>query len=160
MPKSWLQSEHILRRFTNHDAPKFATTYVGLLTAMPTASNPTGWVEWREAENTPIDRIRVFSTDPSDGTPYWSPPASEGDTYETHNVGGVQWTSDDTEALLDGSQLVLGAGVFTSSSTSYTDGVPEALGDLIYWNTFTNSLTVTQDESVTFLTGKIKVTES
>ena len=159
MPKSWLQSEHVLRRFTNHDAPKFATTYVGLLTATPTASNPTGWVEWREAENTPIDRIRVFSTDPSDGTPYWSPPASEGDTYETHNINGLSWSSSDTATLLDDSQVILGAGVFTTASTSYTAGVPDSLSDLIYWNTFTSSKTVSEQEAVVFLTGGIKITE-
>ena len=159
MPKSWLQSELILRRFTNADASIFTETWVGLLTTMPTASNPTGWVEWREAEDTPIVRKRVYQT--ADATePMWTPPASEDNTYETHNSSGVTWSASDVATLLTGSQTILGVGVFITSSTSYSSGVPTSLVDLIYWNTLTNNLTVTQDESVTFLTGKIKVTES
>jgi len=159
MGKSHGQSNAVLLRFVGTTAPAISTTYVGLLTTMPTANDPVGWVEWREAENTPIDRIRIYQ-DSDDGTPSWSDPAIEGNTYETHNVGGTQWGGTDLAILLDGSQLVVGAGVFTTASTTYTDGVPDTLNHLIYWNTFANSLTVTQGESVTFLTGKIKVTES
>jgi len=161
MSKSWLQSQIVLRRFTNNVAPIIPETWVGLLTVMPTASNPTGWVEWREAENTPIDRIRIFQGDEEPLIPpYWSNPESEGNTYETHNVGGVRWSSVQTTPLATGSQTIVGVGIFTSESTTYSDGEPENLTQLIYWNTLTNSLTVTQGESVTFLTGKIKVTES
>lgn len=163
MTKSWLQSELVLRRFTIAAAPIFTETYIGLLTSIPTASNPVGWVEWFASTNTPVNRIRVFQTDPvsgdPDGEPHWSTPESEGDTYETHNVNGVRWSDADTNPLLDGSETIVGVGVFTSSSTTYTDGIPTSPNDLIYWNTLTTNLTATQGESVVFLDGKIKVTE-
>ena len=159
MTKSWLQSELVLRRFTIAAAPIFTETYIGLLTSIPTASNPVGWVEWFASTDTPVNRIRVFQTDPEDGTPYWSTPESEGDTYETHNVNGVRWSDADTNPLLDGSETIVGVGVFTSSSTTYTDGIPNLPNDLIYWNTLTTNLTATQGEAVVFLDGKIKVTE-
>lgn len=159
MTKSWLQSELVLRRFTIAAAPIFTATYIGLLTSIPTASNPVGWVEWFASTDTPVNRIRVFQTDPEDGTPYWSTPESEGDTYETHNVNGVRWSTADTNPLLDGSETIVGVGVFTSSSTTYSEGIPTSLNDLIYWNTLTTNLTATQGESVVFLDGKIKVTE-
>ena len=159
MPKSWSQSEIILRRFTTADASILAETWVSLLTIMPTTSNPTGWVEWRSAADTPIVRQRVYQT--ADATePMWTPPASEDNTYETHNSSGVTWSTSDTATLLTGSQTILGVGVFITSSTSYSSGVPTSLVDLIYWNTLTTNLAVAQGESVTFLTGKIKVTES
>jgi hypothetical protein len=61
--------------------------------------------------------------------------------------------------LLDGSQTVLGVGVFTTVSTTYSSGVPTDLTDLIYWQELPSSLTFTNDEAVVFLDGNLKVTE-
>ena len=159
MSKSHGQSNAVLLRLTGTPAPAISTTYVSLLTIMPTASNPTGWVEWRESTNVPIIRKRIYQIS-DDTEPMWTLPAEEDNTFETHNSSGVTWSLSDTATLITGVEVILGVGVFTSESTTYSDGTPDSLTQLIYWNTLTTSLAVTQGESVTFLTGKIKVTES
>ena len=158
MPKSHAQSDTILRRFTGSAASAISSTYVNLLTTLPTFSNPTGWVEWRSATNTPLARIRVFSSS-SDGSPYWSDPFIDENLKYIKNVGTVVWSTTDTDVLLDDSQTVVGVGVFTTVSTAYTDGVPQSLNDLVYWQELPSSLTFTNQEAVTFLDGNLKVTE-
>ena len=157
MPKSHGQSDTILRRFTGGTATPFASTYVNLLTAVPTVSTPTGWVEWRSATNTPIDR-KVVNND-SSTQPYWSDPFINQNQKYIKNTGSISWTSSDTTTLLDGSQTVVGVGVFTSASTSYTSGIPDVLTDLVYWTELPNNLTFVNNEAVLFLDGDLKVTE-
>lgn len=159
MPKSHAQSDTILRRFIGSAASPFSATYVNLLTAAPTASNPTGWVEWRSATNTPIVRKRVFNSTQTDGSPYWSDPFIDSNLKYIKNTNAIQWDTLDTTTLLDASQTVVGVGVFTSASTSYASGVPDVLTDLVYWTELPNSLTFTNTEAVVFLDGDFKVTE-
>ena len=157
MPKSHAQSDTILRRFTGGTATPLTTTYVNLLTTMPTFSNPTGWVEWRSATDTPIVR-KVVNIDGAT-EPYWSEPFVDSNLKYIKNIGLVIWSDTETQTLLDGSQTVLGVGVFTTASTTYSSGVPTDLTDLIYWQELPSSLTFTNEEAVVFLDGNLKVTE-
>jgi len=158
MPKSHAQSDTILRRFIGSAASPIATTYVNLLTTMPTSSNPTGWVEWRSATDTPIDRIRIHGSS-SSGSPYWSEPFVDSNLKYIKNIGLVIWSDTETQTLLDGSQTAVGVGVFTTASTTYSSGVPTDLTDLIYWQELPSSLTFINEEAVVFLDGNLKVTE-
>lgn len=158
MPKSHAQSDTILRRFMGTAASSITATYVNLLTAVPTGSEPTGWVEWRSATDTAIVRKRIYAVS-SDGSPYWQGPTVDGDAKKITNSAGVEWGGSDVATLLDDSQLIVGVGVFTTSSTTYSSGAPNSLADLIYWNTLTNNITASENGTVVFLAGDIKVTE-
>lgn len=161
MPKSHGQSDTILRRFMGGTATPLTTTYVNLLTTLPTFSNPTGWVEWRSATDTPIVR-KVVNVDGAT-QPYWSEPFIDGNKKYVDNVGLINWTAAvDVATLLDGTQTILGVGVFDTLSCTYSGGVPEnqaALDQLIYWEELPNNLIVSNGEAVVFLDGNLKVTE-
>ena len=162
MPKSHAQSDTILRRFIGVTASSFPATYVNLLTAAPTASNPTGWVEWRSETNTPIVRKQVFNSLQTDGSPYWSDPFIDSNLKYIKNTNAISWASSDTTTLLDASQTVVGVGVFTTVETQYgnnASGTPDVLTDLVYWTELPNSLTFVNNEAVLFLDGDLKVTE-
>jgi len=150
MGKSHGESDKFLRRFTGSPVPIISETWVALLTVMPTSSSPTGYQEWRETDTVIIVRKRVYPEIQVDTSlTYWSLPAVDGSAKEIHNVNGVRWSTSETTTLLDGSETILGVGIFGSSTGS----------DLLYWNEITTTLTVSQGEAVVFLDGKIKVTE-
>jgi len=157
MPKSHAQSDTILRRFTGSTAPSIPTTYVNLLTTLPTSSNPTGWVEWRESENAIIVRKQVYTDGAT--SPYWNDPEVQGDAKIVDNNGGISWSTTDLGTLLDGAQVLKGVGVFTTATTSYTNGEPGSLADLIYWAPLSSDMNITSGESVVFLDGSIQITE-
>ena len=169
--KSQTVSTAALNRLKNISAPAISLTYVNLLRVEPTSNDgPTGWVEWGVIDDptpgTAVDRIRIFATDPSDGTPYWSPPAADGEDankIEIHNINGVRWSS----VSLPETTVVLALGVFKTASSTYEEDsatgkakvVDDDKGDLLYWNTLDTTQSVTNGETVLFLSTKIKVTE-
>jgi len=136
--KTFYQSDRVLDLFLGQSVAGAAATYVNLFVTNPAGDNDAG-TEWS------LSRVRVYQQS-SQGSPYWSGPASDGNRRYVDNSGTISWT---TAVGYTANETVVGIGIWDA----------ETAGNLLYWKDLSVNRTLAADEEIAFGTGALKVRE-
>lgn len=136
--KTYHQSDRVLDLFLGQTVTGAPATYVNLFVTNPAGDNDAG-TEWS------LSRVQVYQQS-SQGSPYWSGPASEGNKRYVDNSGTISWT---TAVGYTANETVVGIGIWDA----------ETAGNLLYWKDLSVSRTLAADEEIAFGTGALKVRE-
>lgn len=138
--KTYYQSDRVLNLFLGSTVTGAAATYANLFVTNPTGDGQDG-TEWLAG------RVRVqqgfHATEP-----FWSSPQSEGNLRYVDNVRTVSWTMG-AVGVYTANETVVGVGVWDASTG----------GNLLYWEAFDVSKTLSATEEIAFGTGALKVRE-
>ena len=145
--KTMWQSDKALSLLKGNTVSGASATWVNLFTTLPANDNNTSGgtlgVEWA------IDRVEIKRLS---GSPRWSDIKSEGNLRYIDNQGTVSWSYSTGDPALEDA-TVLGIGVWDGPTSTAADY------NLLYWEPFDQSRTISRDEEVIFSTGDLKVRE-
>ena len=124
----------------------FPQTWVTLFTTAPTSDDTGGinaGVEW--SPDTARIRVKSSGSTLSD-QPYWTDISSTSDGAETENVGAVMWS--EITGLTEPATVVA-VGVYSA----------ETVGQLLYWQNLDAPKKVSNNATMLFMSGALKVLE-